>query len=63
MYFEETEEFEEMYEFVSVEEDDYYENEMDHNTCDDNEERVWDSRTGQFQDRTEVWCSFEDDQY
>ena len=44
------------------EEDYAYENDDDGELDACNDERVWDARTEQFRDRSDVWCSFEDDE-
>lgn len=40
-------------------EDEVYDCDGELDAC--NDERVWDARTEQFRDRSDVWCSFEDD--
>ena len=47
------------YDDVYCTEDDVYDCDGEIDAC--NDERVWDAKTEQFRDRSDVWCSFEDD--
>lgn len=51
----ECDEYDELY----CTEDDVYDCDGEIDAC--NDERVWDAKTEQFRDRSDVWCSFEDD--